>query len=128
MQGLLTAVCAALEWPCEDDAPRMQLALAQSLRYKPHGVSSGGNMMREASAWGNFNDLNETVRESVRSTAECDRNMYNEAILRMGLTPPGKLGEKLSPSLCAAAKFVRPELAAQAAPAVKGGLPQAAQK
>jgi len=108
MRSVLMHVCASVGWPCVEDMPRMRLALKQSLRYKPQGVSAGGMMMREASAWGQYENLNESVRNRVRAAAACDQSMYEDAVRRMGLTPPGILGQRLNASLCDAAVFTRP--------------------
>jgi hypothetical protein len=107
MPALLSSLCAALRWPCDADRERMDLALRQSLKFKPHGVSKKGVMMREASAWNRLEDMNATTREGVSRAARCDKVIYDDAIRRLGLTPPRRLGERLNSSLCAAASFVR---------------------
>ena len=104
MERVLTSLCKRVgTWPCEADADRLQLALKQSLRYKPHGVSLRGGMMKEAAIWGRWESLNETTRKGVMDAAACDRAMYDDAIRRVGLTPPVGAGEKLDPGLCASA-------------------------
>ena len=65
MRSVLLHVCALAGWPCEQDMPRLDLALKLSLRHKPKGVSAGGVMMCEASAWGKFELLNASVREAA---------------------------------------------------------------
>ena len=84
----------------------MKLALRQSLKYKPHGVALGGMMMREAYMWGKLQDLNASTREGVAAAASCDRAMYTDALRRMRLAPPGRLGEALNRSHCSAAVYV----------------------
>jgi hypothetical protein len=104
MVGLLSALCERLEWPCEQDRGRLELAMRQSLRRKPEGVKSGGAMMREALAWRSAN-LSEATRTNVVAAAACDRGMYDDAIRRLGLTPPTRAGEKLDPALCPRAAY-----------------------
>ena len=113
MHSLLTSVCHALQWPCDEDESRLTLALKQSLKSKPHGVSLGGVMMREAYQWSRLDWLNETVVAGVRSAAECDRAMYTDAIRRMGRTPPSRHGERFNESWCEGATFVRPQAVAR---------------
>jgi hypothetical protein len=105
MRAVLLRVCALLGWPCDEDMPRMQLALKQSLKYKPYGVSSGGVMMREASLWARYDALNASVRDSLHEAAVCDRSMYDDAIRRVGLEPPSRLGARLNASQCDRAIF-----------------------
>ena len=108
MPSVLEAVCARVGWPCAVDRPRLELALKQSLRHKPHGVSTGGTVMREASRWSSLEALNDTVRAHVAEAAGCDRAMYDDAVRRLGLTPPAKVGEALDRNLCARAVYARP--------------------
>ena len=104
--SLLTAMCTRLDWPCEEDAPRMELALKQSLRFKPHGVSPRGLLMREAIASGRLAALNATIATRVMTAAACDRAIYDDALRRIRLPPPARAGEALNRSMCAGASYV----------------------
>lgn len=107
MDSVLSALCARAGWPCAADRPRLELALKQSLRQKPHGVTSGGVVMREASKWASLDVLNATVKALVANAAACDRDMYDDAIRRLGLVPPAKAGEALDRSLCERAVYLQ---------------------
>lgn len=105
MNGFLNALCHAMSWPCEADRERLRLALQQALRHKPHGVSPGGTMMREARSWGTLGNLNATIRERIVATARCDQTMYEDAVRQIGLLPPTIPGEALDHRLCASAVY-----------------------
>lgn len=107
MAGFLGSLCAAAGWPCEADRERMQLALRQALRFKPHGVSSGGVMMREARRYAAEGTANATVRAAIAIAARCDRAMYDDALVRIALPPPTTAGQAINRSLCAAAAYGR---------------------
>ena len=71
-------------------------------------------MMRGAAAWGNFHSLNASTRQGVLDAAKCDRDLYHDAIRRMGLDPSATLSDRrLNASLCGTAMYVRPQLAAE---------------
>lgn len=107
MGELLRATCHALQWPCEADEWRLEHALKQALRQRPHGVSNRGTMVREASEWSSLSSLNATTRAGVARAAECDKVLYDDAIRRMGLVPPAGHGVALNRSFCNAGRFVR---------------------
>ena len=62
-------------------------------------------MMREASAWGSLEALNQSTRAGVARAATCDRTIYHDAIRRLGLPPPTNAGEALDRSLCERAAY-----------------------
>lgn len=104
MRGLLEYLCSRMGWPCAEDAARLDLAMAQSLRWKPHGVASRGGMMREASVWGALDNLNASTVRDVRRAAACDKAMYDDAVRRLGLEAPA-VGSALDSALCVKADY-----------------------
>ena len=66
-------------------------------------------MMLGAAAWSKWDNLNASTRQGVLAAARCDRDLYHDAIRRMGLDPSATLNNRLNESLCGAALYMRPQ-------------------
>lgn len=64
------------------DESRLQLAVAQALRRRPHGITQGGALWRSAQMW-RAAALNASTREALRAAAACDDLLYSDGLARM---------------------------------------------
>eukprot|EP00966_Prymnesium_polylepis_P284511 6573034-Prymnesium_polylepis.1 len=79
--SVLGLLSARMGWPV--DEPRLELAVAQALRRRPHGITQGGALWRSANRWRYADALNASERDALTHAARCDGELYADGAARM---------------------------------------------
>lgn len=83
------------------EARSAEQVLSIALAKKPHGVTKGGTLWREAREW-QLDTLNASTSSKLHATAQCDRSLYLAVLQRRGVLsePPSGPGVQLPLASC----------------------------
>lgn len=78
--ALLLVLSYRMGWAL--DEPRLDLAISQALRRRPHGIAQGGALWRSLQVW-RSTQLNASTQAALQRAAACDDHLYEDARTRM---------------------------------------------